>query len=89
MQDAEKHLDAVQQQQQQQQHNGPAGATIGVAAGGEGLRTLSLPGATPIEGGLPLIHEGRIIGAIGISGVTSVQDGQIARAGVAALAPKS
>lgn len=60
-----------------------------VAAGGEGLRTLSLPGATPIEGGLPLIHEGRIIGAIGISGVTSVQDGQIARAGVAALAPKS
>jgi uncharacterized protein GlcG (DUF336 family) len=59
-----------------------------VAAGGEGLRTLSLPGATPIEGGLPLIHEGRIIGAIGISGVTSVQDGQIARAGVAALANK-
>jgi uncharacterized protein GlcG (DUF336 family) len=60
-----------------------------VAAGGEGLRTLSLPGATPIEGGLPLIHEGRIIGAIGISGVTSVQDGQIARAGAAVLAPKS
>ena len=60
-----------------------------VAAGGEGLRTLSLPGATPIEGGLPLIHEGRIIGAIGISGVTSVQDGQIARAGAAILAPKS
>jgi uncharacterized protein GlcG (DUF336 family) len=59
-----------------------------VAAGGEGLRTLSLPGATPIEGGLPLIHEGRIIGAIGISGVTSVQDGQIARAGAAALANK-
>jgi uncharacterized protein GlcG (DUF336 family) len=60
-----------------------------VAAGGEGLRTLSLPGATPIEGGLPLIHEGRIIGAIGVSGVTSVQDGQIARAGAAVLAPKS
>ena len=31
-------------------------------------------------------HEGRIIGAIGISGVTSVQDGQIARAGAAAIA---
>jgi uncharacterized protein GlcG (DUF336 family) len=60
-----------------------------VAAGGEGLRTLSLPGATPVEGGLPLIHEGRIIGAIGVSGVTSVQDGQIARAGAAVLAPKS
>jgi uncharacterized protein GlcG (DUF336 family) len=60
-----------------------------VANGGEGLRTLSLPGATPIEGGLPLVHEGRIVGAIGISGVTSVQDGQIARAGAAVLAPKS
>ncbi len=56
-----------------------------VAGGGEGLRTLSLPGATPIEGGVPLVHEGKIIDAIGISGVTSVQDGQIARAGAAVL----
>ena len=56
-----------------------------VAAGGEGLRMLALPGATPIEGGLVLIHEGRIVGAIGVSGVTSAQDGQIAKAGVAAL----
>ena len=60
-----------------------------VASGGEGLRTLSLPGATPIEGGLPLVHDGKIIGAIGVSGVTSVQDGQIARAGAAVLAAKS
>lgn len=56
-----------------------------VAAGGEGLRMLGLPGATPIEGGVLLIHEGKIIGAIGVSGVTSAQDGQIARAGAAAL----
>lgn len=56
-----------------------------VAGGGEGLRTLRLPGATPIEGGLPIVVGGKIIGAIGVSGVTSAQDGQIAAAGVAAL----
>ena len=56
-----------------------------VAAGGEGLRMLKLPGGLPIEGGLPLISGGKIIGAIGVSGVTSAQDGQIAAAGVAAL----
>ena len=47
---------------------------------------LSLPGAVPVEGGLPITHEGRVIGAIGVSGVTSQQDGQIAKAGVDALA---
>jgi glc operon protein GlcG len=57
----------------------------GVAGGGEGLRTLRLPGALPIEGGLPLVIGGKIVGAIGVSGVTSAQDGQIAAAGVAAL----
>lgn len=57
----------------------------GVAAGGEGLRILRLPGATPIEGGLPLVSGGKIVGAIGVSGVTSAQDGIIAAAGVAAL----
>ena len=57
----------------------------GVAAGGEGLRMLVLPGALPIEGGLPLIVGGKVVGAIGVSGVTSAQDGQIAAAGVAAL----
>ena len=43
---------------------------------------LTLPGATPIEGGLPLLHEGRVVGAIGVSGVQSSQDAQIAQAGV-------
>jgi len=57
----------------------------GVAAGGEGMRLLKLAGATPVEGGLPLIHDGRIVGAIGISGVTSQQDNQIAKAGADAL----
>ena len=46
---------------------------------------LGLPGATPIEGGLPLVVKGEFLGAIGVSGVTSEQDGEIAQAGVAAL----
>lgn len=40
-----------------------------------------LPGAMPVEGGLPLIMDGKIVGAIGVSGVTSAQDGVIAKAG--------
>ena len=40
-----------------------------------------LPGSMPVEGGLPLIMDGKIVGAIGVSGVTSAQDGQIAKAG--------
>jgi len=47
---------------------------------------LKLPGAIPVEGGVPILHEGRVIGAVGVSGVTSAQDGQIAAAGVGALA---
>ncbi len=43
---------------------------------------LTLPGATPIEGGLPLLNDGRVVGAIGVSGVQSPQDAQIAQAGV-------
>jgi glc operon protein GlcG len=56
-----------------------------VAAGGEGLRILRLTGAMPIEGGAVLVMGGKIVGAIGVSGVTSAQDGQIAAAGAAAL----
>jgi glc operon protein GlcG len=50
-------------------------------AGGRAVM-MTLPGATPIEGGLPLLNEGRIVGAIGVSGVQSSQDGQIAQVGV-------
>ena len=49
------------------------------------MQILGLPGATPIEGGLPLVLKGEFLGAIGVSGVTSEQDGEIAQAGVAAL----
>ena len=46
---------------------------------------LGLTGAMPIEGGLPIVVGGKMIGAIGVSGVTSPQDGQIAKAGVDAV----
>jgi len=51
-----------------------------LAAGGEGWRILRLAGATPVERGMPLLADGKIIGAIGVSGGTSAQDGQCARA---------
>ena len=43
---------------------------------------LAIPGATPITGGLPIIVSGKVIGAIGVSGVTSDQDEQVAKAGL-------
>ena len=52
-----------------------------LAAGGVGLRLLALEGAVPVEGGLPIIMDGKIVGAIGASGGTSEQDGQTAKAG--------
>jgi glc operon protein GlcG len=56
-----------------------------VGKGGENLRYLVLPGATPYEGGNPLYVDGKIIGGIGVSGMAGDQDGAIATAGVAAL----
>ena len=56
-----------------------------LASGGAGLRVLGLEGAVPVEGGLPIISDGKIIGAIGVSGANSDQDGQCAVAGAAAI----
>src|ERR1700736_2909621 len=56
-----------------------------LAAGGDGLRILRLEGAVPVEGGIPLVMDGKIVGAIGVSGGTSVQDAQCAKAGADAL----
>ena len=56
-----------------------------IAGGGANLRVLRLEGATPLEGGIPIAVDGQIIGAIGVSGVTSQQDGQIAQAGIDSL----
>ena len=53
--------------------------------GGINLRVLALKGAEPVEGGLPIIIDGKLVGAIGLSGDTSEHDGQCAAAGVAAL----
>ena len=46
---------------------------------------LGIPGATPVAGGVPIIASGKIIGAIGVSGVTSDQDEQVAKAGLEAV----
>jgi uncharacterized protein GlcG (DUF336 family) len=52
-----------------------------VGAGGDGLRILTLKGVVAIEGGIPLLMDGKIVGAIGVSGATSAQDAQCAKAG--------
>jgi uncharacterized protein GlcG (DUF336 family) len=56
-----------------------------LAAGGAALRILRLVGTVPVEGGIPIVIEGKIVGAIGVSGDTSEHDGQCAQAGVDAL----
>lgn len=57
----------------------------GLAAGN--LAFLSVDGVTALQGGLPIIVDGVVVGGIGVSGVTSAQDEQIAAAGIAALRP--
>jgi glc operon protein GlcG len=56
-----------------------------VANGGIGLRVLGLRGATPYDGGVPIFVDGKIIGAVGVSGMLPAQDGQIANAAAAVL----
>jgi uncharacterized protein GlcG (DUF336 family) len=65
----------------------PSKAFEDVVLGGK-VNYTKLPGATPLEGGLPIVVEGKIVGAIGISGATSVQDGVCAKAGVDSLGVK-
>jgi glc operon protein GlcG len=64
----------------------PSKAFEDVVLGGK-VNYLKLPGAMPLEGGVPLLVDGRIVGAIGVSGATSAQDGQCARAGADAVSP--
>jgi glc operon protein GlcG len=59
-----------------------------VAAGGAGLRVLTLRGANAVEGGVVLTVDGKIIGALGISGGSSEQDGMVAKVGAEALTAK-
>jgi glc operon protein GlcG len=64
----------------------PSKAVEDAVASGK-LNYLRLPGALPIEGGLPLLVDGKIVGAIGVSGGTSQQDGVAAKAGADLLTP--
>jgi glc operon protein GlcG len=57
----------------------------GLAGGGVGLRILTLRGASPVDGGVPIMVDGKLIGAIGVSGVLAPQDAQVATAGANAL----
>ena len=52
---------------------------------GGNIQFLALSGSLPIEGGVPIIWNNELVGAIGISGVTSAQDGLIAEAGASIL----
>lgn len=49
------------------------------------LTILSVPGVVALQGGLPVVVNGRVIGAVGVSGVTSAQDEQVAAAAIAAV----
>jgi uncharacterized protein GlcG (DUF336 family) len=61
----------------------PSKALEDAVAGGRNV-VMTIPGIVPIEGGLPITVDGKVIGGIGVSGVTSQQDGQIAAAGLKA-----
>ncbi len=56
-----------------------------LAQSGMGLRLLTVPGAVAIDGGIPLVRDGKIVGAIGVAGMTPQQDAQVAAAGLAAF----
>jgi glc operon protein GlcG len=64
----------------------PTKAYEEMVAGGR-TAILGVPGVIPIEGGLPIIVDGQFIGAIGVSGGTAQQDGQIAKAALEAQKP--
>jgi uncharacterized protein GlcG (DUF336 family) len=55
-----------------------------IAQGGANLRLLNI-GYSVLEGGIPIMADGKVIGSIGVSGVTSQQDAQIGQAGIDAL----
>src|SRR4029077_17896314 len=56
-----------------------------LASGGDGVRVLRIKGAVPVDGGLPIMMSGKVVGGVGLSGGTSAQDGQCAKAGVDAV----
>jgi uncharacterized protein GlcG (DUF336 family) len=59
-----------------------------IGKGGENMRLLNLHGASLLEGGIPIVVDGKVIGAVGVSGGTSQQDAQVGQAGIDALLKK-
>ena len=62
----------------------PTKAFEDALAGGR-MAVLKLHGAMPLEGGIPIMIEGKVVGAIGVSGGMSSQDGEVAKAGIEAM----
>lgn len=60
-----------------------------LAEGGTHLRLLGMTNLMPLEGGLPLVLSGKVVGAIGVSGMQSPQDARVATAGIAVLTTSS
>ncbi len=58
-----------------------------ITAGGAGMRLLALNDTTPLEGGVPVMVDGKIVGAIGVAGALSPQDAEVAKAGADVLVP--
>jgi uncharacterized protein GlcG (DUF336 family) len=56
-----------------------------IAGGGAGLRYFTVPGVNLMEGGVPIVMDGKIVGGIGVSGLDSKDDAQIAQAGADAV----
>ena len=52
------------------------------------VAALGLPGAAPLQGGVPIIHRGKVIGAIGVSGNTPQEDEDIAKVGASLLSDR-
>lgn len=62
----------------------PSGALEKAVAGGR-VAVMALPGATTVEGGIPIVVDGEYVGAVGVSGVQSHDDAKVAQAGIDAL----
>ena len=76
---------AIQKARTAQAFKRPTKVFEDAIAGGRNA-LIALPGALPLEGGLPIMVGGQLVGAIGVSGVKSTEDGQIAKAGADSLA---
>jgi uncharacterized protein GlcG (DUF336 family) len=56
-----------------------------LASGGAGLQVFNLPGSVALDGGFPIVIDGKIVGGMGASGATGAQDAQVVKAGLATI----